>query len=77
MSGWDIHTNAPSQGPILLQVPHLEASAGDQTQLLILEPMYLRPQYEPILQMRQLRFQGGHEVSSRVTVPVCVLPELW
>ena len=38
--GREIHKNAPSQVPVFLLVSHLEASAGDQLQLLSLGPIY-------------------------------------
>ena len=37
--GWEIHKNAPNQGPMLLLVSHLKASSGDQLQLLSLGPV--------------------------------------
>ena len=44
----ETHENTPNQDPALPLVSHLEASAGDQLQLLSPGPVYLLPQDESL-----------------------------
>lgn len=52
--GGKIHKNAPNHGPVLPQVSHLQASAGEQLWLLSLGPTYLLPHSDLSEQLGQL-----------------------